>query len=260
MTVNKNLSGGVDINSIIDNSNKRIDGRKSDELREIKLTPNFINSASGSVLIELGNTRVICTASIEESVPGWMRYQKISGGWVTAEYSMLPAATLDRKKRDSATGKINGRTMEIQRLIGRSIRAIIDLEKLGRRQIHLDCDVIQADGGTRTASVTGAFIALKMAVKKLLNEGLIKENPIKESLAAISVGINNQVPILDLCYLEDASAEVDANFVISESGKIIEIQGTAEEEPFSEDELYEMMALAKKGISEIILLQKNLYN
>ena len=260
MTVNKNLSGGVDINSIIDNSNKRIDGRKSDELREIKLTPNFINSASGSVLIELGNTRVICTASIEESVPGWMRYQKISGGWVTAEYSMLPAATLDRKKRDSATGKINGRTMEIQRLIGRSIRAIIDLEKLGRRQIHLDCDVIQADGGTRTASVTGAFIALKMAVKKLLNEGLIKENPIKESLAAISVGINNQVPILDLCYLEDASAEVDANFVISESGKIIEIQGTAEEEPFSEDELYEMMALAKKGISEIILLQKNLFN
>ena len=260
MTVNKNLSGGVDINSIIDNSNKRIDGRKSDELREIKLTPNFINSASGSVLIELGNTRVICTASIEESVPGWMRYQKISGGWVTAEYSMLPAATLDRKKRDSATGKINGRTMEIQRLIGRSIRAIIDLEKLGRRQIHLDCDVIQADGGTRTASVTGAFIALKMAVKKLLNEGLIKENPIKESLAAISVGINKQVPILDLCYLEDASAEVDANFVISESGKIIEIQGTAEEEPFSEDELYEMMALAKKGISEIILLQKNLFN
>jgi len=260
MNNNNNLSGGIDLNSIVDNSVKRIDGRKFDELRKINITPNFIGSASGSVLIEFGGTRIICTASVEENVPGWMRYQKVSGGWVTAEYSMLPAATLERKKRESSFGKVSGRTMEIQRLIGRSIRAIIDLEKLGRRQIHLDCDVIQADGGTRTASVTGAFIALKFAVQKLLDEKLIKENPIKESLAAISVGINNKIPILDLCYLEDASADVDANFVMTKSGKFIEIQGTAEQEPFTEDEFSKMMLLAKKGINDILHLQEELFD
>jgi ribonuclease PH len=173
---------------------------------------------------------------------------------------MLPGATPDRTQRDASKGKIGGRTMEIQRLIGRSLRAVIDLKKLGRRQIYLDCDVIQADGGTRTASITGAYIALSLAVKRLMKEGLLKENPIRDGLAAISVGIHKQVPILDLCYLEDAAAEVDANFVMTHSGKIIEIQGTAEGAPFSKNEFLEMMDLAEKGISELAEMQQSLLN
>jgi ribonuclease PH len=255
-----NLSGGIQIDSVVDNINKRIDGRRADELRPVRITPHFITSAKGSVLIEMGATRVICTASVEENVPGWMRFQKVPGGWVTAEYSMLPGATPDRTQRDASKGKIGGRTMEIQRLIGRSLRAVIDLKKLGRRQIYLDCDVIQADGGTRTASITGAYIALSLAVKRLMKEGLLKENPIRDGLAAISVGIHKQVPILDLCYLEDAAAEVDANFVMTHSGKIIEIQGTAEGAPFSKNEFLEMMDLAEKGISELAEMQQSLLN
>jgi ribonuclease PH len=253
-----NLSGGIDLDTVVNNTDKRIDGRKADELREVKFTKDFITSAKGSVLVEMGNTRVICTASVEENVPGWMRFQKVPGGWVTAEYSMLPGSTQGRNQREATKGKIGGRTMEIQRLIGRSLRAVIDLKKLGRRQIYLDCDVIQADGGTRTASITGAFVALKIAIDRLMKEGLLKENPITEGLAAISVGIHKQVPILDLCYLEDSSAEVDANFVMTESGKFIEVQGTAEGAPFSKEELMEMMTLAEKGIGELVEMQKEI--
>jgi ribonuclease PH len=252
---NINLSGGIDLNAVVNNTDKRIDGRKADELRDVKLTKNYITSAKGSVLIEMGNTRVICTASVDESVPGWMRFQNVPGGWVTAEYSMLPGATQKRTNREATQGKIGGRTMEIQRLIGRSLRAVVDLQKLGRRQIFLDCDVIQADGGTRTASITGAFIALSLAVKQLMKEGLLKENPIKENVAAISCGISKQVPILDLCYLEDSTAEVDANFVMTESGALIEVQGTAEGAPFSRDELVQMLDLAEKGVKELVALQ-----
>jgi ribonuclease PH len=251
-----NLSGGIDLDAVVNNTDKRIDGRKPDELRPVKFTKDFITTAKGSVLVEMGNTRVICTASVEENVPGWMRFQNVPGGWVTAEYSMLPGATQDRSKREATQGKIGGRTMEIQRLIGRSLRAVIDLQKLGRRQIYLDCDVIQADGGTRTASITGAFVALRLAVNRLMKEGLLKQDPIVEGLAAISVGIHKQVPILDLCYLEDSAAEVDANFVMTASGKIIEVQGTAEGTPFSKGELMEMMTLAEKGIGELIEMQK----
>ena len=251
-----NLSGGIDLDSVIDNTNKRIDGRRADELRTVRFTPNFISSAKGSVLVEMGNTRVICTASVDENVPGWMRFQKVSGGWVTAEYSMLPGATHDRTQREVTKGKLGGRTMEIQRLIGRSLRAVVDLQKLGRRQIYLDCDVIQADGGTRTASITGAYVALQLAVQRLMQEGLLKENPVREGLAAISVGIHKEVPILDLCYLEDSAAEVDANFVMTHSGKIIEVQGTAEGAPFSKEELFQMMELAEKGIGELAAMQQ----
>ncbi len=251
-----NLSGGIDLDAIVNNTDKRIDGRKADEMRSVKFTKDFITTAKGSVLVEMGNTRVICTASVDENVPGWMRFQKVPGGWVTAEYSMLPGATQSRTQREATRGKIGGRTMEIQRLIGRSLRAVVDLKKLGRRQIYLDCDVIQADGGTRTASITGAYVALKLAIQRLMKEGLLKEDPIIEGLAAISVGIYKQVPILDLCYLEDSAAEVDANFVMTASGKIIEVQGTAEGAPFSKDELMEMMTLAEKGISELDELQR----
>jgi ribonuclease PH len=251
-----NLSGGIDLDTVVNNADKRIDGRKHDELRPVRFTKDFITTAKGSVLVEMGNTRVICTASVDENVPGWMRFQNVPGGWVTAEYSMLPGATQDRSKREATQGKIGGRTMEIQRLIGRSLRAVVDLQKLGRRQIYLDCDVIQADGGTRTASITGAYVALKLAVDRLMKEGKIKQNPVIEGLAAISAGMNKGVSILDLCYIEDSSAEVDANFVMTESGKIIEVQGTAEGAPFSKDELLEMMSLAEKGIGELIEMQK----
>ncbi len=250
-----NLSGGIDLDAVVDNTNKRIDGRTADELRPVRFTKDFITSAKGSVLVEMGNTRVICTASVDENVPGWMRFQKVPGGWVTAEYSMLPGATQDRTQREASRGKIGGRTMEIQRLIGRSLRAVVDLKKLGRRQIYLDCDVIQADGGTRTASITGAYVALRLAVNRLMKEGLVKQDPIIDGLAAISVGIHKEVPILDLCYLEDSAAEVDANFVMTSSGKIIEVQGTAEGAPFSKDELMQMLDLAEKGISELVEMQ-----
>ena len=255
-----NLSGGIDLDAVVDNATRRIDGRAPDALRPVRMTKDFISTAKGSVLVEMGKTRVICTASVEESVPGWMRFQNVPGGWVTAEYSMLPGATPERTRREAAAGKVGGRTMEIQRLIGRSLRAVTDLQKLGRRQIYLDCDVIQADGGTRTASITGAYVALRLAVGRLMKEGKLKENPVREALAAISVGIGKGVPILDLCYLEDSTAEVDANFVMTESGRLIEVQGTAEGEPFSRDELTRMLDLAEKGIGELIALQKDVLN
>jgi ribonuclease PH len=185
-----------------------------------------------------------------------MRAQNVEGGWVTSEYSMLPSATPDRAKRESTAGKLGGRTMEIQRLIGRALRSVIDLKKLGRRQLYIDCDVIQADGGTRTASITGAYVALRMAVDRLLAEKLLKEDPIKDSIAAISVGIYKGVPLLDLCYFEDSKAEVDMNVVMTASGKLVEVQGTAEEEPFTKEQMAQMMNLAEKGIKELFEAQK----
>lgn len=228
----------------------RPDGRKNDELRPIKIEKNFIKNADGSVLIEFGNTRVICTASIENKVPPFLKDQK--KGWITAEYGMLPRSTPVRMLRESTAGRIGGRTHEIQRLIGRSLRAIVDLEKLGERTIWIDCDVIEADGGTRTASITGGYIALKEAIKRAITVGMLTENPIKDSVAAVSVGIVSGEPRLDLCYAEDSQAEVDMNIVMTGTGKFIEIQGTAEIVPFSKDNLFQLLSLAEKGIREIL--------
>lgn len=228
----------------------RPDGRKNDELRKIKIQKNFIKNADGSVLIELGNTRVICTASIENKVPPFLKDQK--KGWITAEYGMLPRSTPVRMLRESTAGRVGGRTHEIQRLIGRSLRAVIDLEKIGERTIWIDCDVIEADGGTRTASITGGYIALKEAISKAISVGMISENPLKDSIAAVSVGIVSGEPRLDLCYAEDSQAEVDMNVVMTGSGKFVEIQGTAEILPFSKENLLQLIALAEKGIREII--------
>ncbi len=236
----------------------RPDGRKNDELRRIKIRRNYIKPAEGSALIELGDTRVICTASIEEKVPPFLRDQK--RGWVTAEYGMLPRATSVRTSREATLGKTGGRTTEIKRLIGRALRAVIDMEKLGERTIWLDCDVIQADGGTRTASITGAYIALYDAVRVAMDKGLVTKNPLIDSLAAISVGIVGGVPMLDLCYAEDSTADVDMNVVMTGSGKIVEIQGTAESEPFSKDVLNELLRLAEKGIGELGAVQKEIFS
>lgn len=228
--------------------------RAADSLRNIKLTPNFLPHTDGSVLIECGQTMVLCTATIEETVPPFLRGQ--GKGWVTAEYGMLPASTASRMRREAAAGKQSGRTQEIQRLIGRSLRAAVDLDKLGERQITLDCDVLRADGGTRTASITGAFVALSLAVNKLLQNGTLPENPIKEAVAAISVGIVNGVPLLDLDYPEDSGCDCDMNLVMTESQKLIEIQGTAEGEPFDFASLDTLLAVGKKGIAELIEHQK----
>lgn len=234
----------------------RPDGRKNDELRAIRIEKNFIKNADGSALIELGNTRVICTASIENKVPPFLKDQK--KGWITAEYGMLPRSTPVRMLRESTAGRVGGRTHEIQRLIGRTLRAVVDLEKLGERTIWIDCDVIEADGGTRTASITGGYIALVEAINKAMNAGMITENPIKDSIAAISVGIVLGEPRLDLCYAEDSQAEVDMNIVMTGSGKFIEIQGTAEILPFSKENLFQLLSLAEKGIREIIRIINNL--
>ncbi len=234
----------------------RPDGRKNDELRPIKIEKNFIKNADGSVLIELGNTRVICTASIENKVPPFLKDQK--RGWITAEYGMLPRSTPVRMLRESTAGRVGGRTHEIQRLIGRALRAVVDLEKLGERTIWIDCDVIEADGGTRTASITGGYVALVEALKQAMSAGMISENPIKDSIAAISVGIVLGEPRLDLCYAEDSQAEVDMNVVMTGSGKFIEIQGTAEIFPFSKENLLQLLSLAEKGIREIIRIINNL--
>jgi ribonuclease PH len=234
----------------------RPDGRKNDELRKVKITRNFITTAEGSILIEVGNTRVICTASIEDKVPPFLRDQK--RGWVTAEYGMLPRSTNTRTMRESSSGKVGGRTHEIQRLIGRSLRAVVDLEMLGERTVWIDCDVIQADGGTRTASITGAFIALNDAMHKAMRNGIIERNPVKDYLAAVSVGIVNNESRLDLCYSEDSGAEVDMNVVMTGSGRIVEIQGTAESQPFSKESLNALMFLAEKGIGELIRNQREM--
>lgn len=232
----------------------RPDGRKHNEMRDVRITRNFIDSAEGSVLIELGKTRVICTASIEEKVPQFLK--DLNRGWITAEYSMIPRATQTRSSREATAGRISGRTHEIQRLIGRSLRSVVDLEMLGQRTFWIDCDVIQADGGTRTAAITGSFISLAYAFSYALKNRLISKNPIKDYLAAISVGVVDNEIVLDLNYLEDAAAEVDMNIVMTGSGNLVEIQGTAESKPFSQDTLNSMIILAKEGIGRLISLQK----
>lgn len=229
----------------------RADGRNFDQLRPVQITRDINIHAEGSVLIEIGNTKVICTATIEDKVPPFLRGQ--GEGWITAEYSMLPRATEVRTQRESSRGKVGGRTHEIQRLIGRSLRSVVDLKSLGERTIWIDCDVIQADGGTRTASITGAFIALADALRKI--EGT---TVLKEYLAAISVGIVDGKPCLDLCYTEDSSAQVDFNVVMTQSGRIVEVQGTAEGTPFTRGEMDQLIDLAEKGISELMEIQKSL--
>lgn len=231
----------------------RIDARAIDQLRETRITPNYLPHAEGSALIEIGGTKVICAASVEEKVPPFLRNKGI--GWVTAEYAMLPRATNTRTNRE--TLRPSGRTQEIQRLIGRSLRAVVDTSLLGERQILIDCDVIQADGGTRCASITGACVALALAVKKLLIDRKIKRNPIISEVAAISVGMIEGTAILDLNYHEDSNAEVDMNVVCTGTGKFIEIQGTAEREPFNRDQMNEMLALAEKGIGHLFTVQRN---
>ena len=225
-------------------------------MRPVKITPEYIAMAEGSCLIEVGNTKVICTASIEETVPPFLRNS--GKGWITSEYAMLPRSTLTRTPRESSKGRIGGRTHEIQRLIGRSVRAVTDLKKVGERTITLDCDVIQADGGTRTASITGAFIALGLAVEKLLAAGTLKASPIRDFVAATSVGIVDGKVVLDLPYEEDARAEVDMNFVMTGAGKFVELQATAEQDPFDDAQLAELMKLAKKGCGELIAKQREM--
>jgi ribonuclease PH len=233
----------------------RADGRLAEQLRPINFRNHIAPYASGSTLIEWGNTRVICGVTIDESVPRWMKEQNVTGGWITAEYSMLPYSTLQRKPRDISKGKIDGRSQEIQRLIGRAMRAALDLEKVGSRTIWVDCDVLQADGGTRTAAITGAFVALSLAVNKLLAEGKLAQNPIAHGVAAVSVGTVAGQPLLDLCYTEDVAATVDMNLVMNSQGEFIELQGTGEEATFSQRELDALLALGKSGIQQLLALQ-----
>ncbi len=233
---------------------KRLDGRKTSQLRPIKIHEQYQKFALGSCLIEFGNTRVLCAATLENRVPPFLK--GTGKGWLSAEYGMLPASCTERIQRESSKGKVSGRTQEIQRLIGRSLRAVMDFQVLGEQMIWIDCDVLQGDGGTRTASITGSFLALSQAIEKMLKDGLITKNPIKDYVAAISVGIVNGTPCLDLCYTEDSKAEVDMNVVMTGSGKLIEVQGTAEGEPFSEKQMTELLGLAKKGIRDIVRLQK----
>jgi ribonuclease PH len=234
----------------------RIDGRQPDELRPITFERDFTEAASGSVLVSFGRTRVLCTASIDEDVPRWMRGR--GKGWVTAEYSMLPGSSSERVRREVKEGRPSGRTQEIQRLIGRSLRAVCDMVALGERQVIVDCDVLQADGGTRTASICGGYLALHDALARLAQSGVIGEQPLREPCAAISVGIVGGLPMLDLAYSEDVSAEVDMNVVMTGSGRFIEVQGTAEGLPFTRDELGSLLDLGVKGIEEIVSLQQEM--
>ena len=232
----------------------RPSNRTPDQMREVKITRNYTMHAEGSVLVEFGNTRVLCTASVESKVPGWLRGK--GSGWVTAEYGMLPRSTGSRMRREAAGGKQGGRTMEIQRLIGRSLRAAIDLSVLGENMITIDCDVIQADGGTRTASITGGYVALADAIEYLLKDNKIKTNPLLGKIASVSVGIYKGTPVLDLDYDEDSNAETDMNVVMNDAEAFIEIQGTAEGHAFQQDELHSMLELAKNGIAELIQAQQ----
>jgi ribonuclease PH len=234
----------------------RSDGRKPTQMRPLKITPSYIKTADGSVLIEMGDTKVICTAKLEERVPQFLRNS--GKGWITAEYGMLPGSSQTRIGRESARGRVGGRTHEIQRLIGRSLRAIADLKSLGERTIWIDCDVIQADGGTRTASITGAYVALAEATRSWLHRGVIGADPIKDSVAAVSIGVVDGKIHLDLCYEEDSRADVDMNFVMTGSGKFIEVQGTAETSPFTKKQMERMAELAQRGIKELIEAQKKL--
>ncbi len=231
----------------------RHDGRQPHDLRDLKISRDFLSTAEGSVLIEIGGTKVLCTASIEESVPRFLRGK--NSGWITAEYGMIPRSTKTRMDRESVRGKQKGRTQEIQRLIGRSLRAAVDLSRLGERTVFIDCDVIQADGGTRTASITGAWVALNDAMNSLVVSEAVIESPMTNQIAAVSVGIVNNIPVLDLDYVEDSSAQTDMNVVMNESGLFIEIQGTAEHDAFSTSELNGMLELAKVGIQELLELQ-----
>ena len=234
----------------------RADGRAANQLRPLRFTNGIAPYATGSTLIEWGNTRVICGVTVEENVPRWMKEQNVTGGWITAEYSMLPYSTLQRKSRDITKGKIDGRSQEIQRLIGRAMRAAIDLGKLGPRTIWIDCDVLQADGGTRTAAISGSFVALSIAIRRLMAEGKLTENPMSHAVAAVSVGIVHNQPLLDLCYVEDAAAEVDMNLVMNSIGEFIELQGSGEESTFSEDHLAKLLSLGKTGIRELLAAQQ----
>lgn len=234
---------------------QRPDGRSPDELRPITLEADIAPHATGSVLVSFGKTRVICAATIEPGVPTWMKQQGVKGGWLTAEYSMLPYSTHERKARDISRGKIDGRTVEIQRLIGRSLRAIVDLDRLGQNTLWVDCDVLQADGGTRTASITGAYVATRLAVQRLIDEGSLKDNPLADSVAAVSVGLYGDSAILDLEYVEDKDAQVDFNVVMTGQGRFVEVQGTGEEATFSQEQLDGLLGLAQKGLREISAIQ-----
>lgn len=234
----------------------RIDQRHPGQMRPVKVTTEYLATAEGSALIEVGNTRVLCAASIEESVPPFLRGS--GKGWVTAEYSMLPRATATRTPREVSKGRASGRTMEIQRLIGRSLRSIIDLGALGERSVILDCDVLQADGGTRTAAITGAYIALSFALRQMMKFGTLKKSPIRDFVAATSVGIIGGTPMLDLCYQEDSQAEVDMNVVMTGTGRFVEVQATAEKTPFDDEQMAELLALARQGIGELVAIQKEL--
>ena len=233
----------------------RADGRQAGQLRPITFEANIAPYATGSVLVSCGLTRVICAATIEPKVPAWMRQQGVKGGWLTAEYSMLPYSTLERKQRDISRGKLDGRTVEIQRLIGRSLRAVIDLRKLGENTLWVDCDVLQADGGTRTAAITGAYLAARLAVQKLVDTKKIPENPIGDSVAAVSVGVFGGRELLDLAYVEDKDAEVDFNIVMTGRGQFVEVQGSGEEATFTNDQLQSLLVLAQTGLKEVAALQ-----
>lgn len=234
----------------------RLDSRTADQLRAVSFECGIAPHASGSVLVAMGNTRVLCGVMIEENVPRWMKEQRVTGGWLTAEYSMLPYSTLTRKPRDIAKGRLDGRSSEIQRLIGRSMRAVVDLEKLGPRTIWVDCDVLQADGGTRTASITGASVAVTLACRRLVEEKKLPEVPIRQLVAAVSVGVIEGVPLLDLNYEEDKAATVDLNLVATEDGGLVEIQGAGEEATFSHAELLQMLSLGEKGVAALIETQR----
>jgi ribonuclease PH len=241
---------------ISDPGGPRADGRRPGQLRPIRFQNHIAPHATGSTLVECGNTRVICGVTVDENVPRWMKEQGVTGGWITSEYSMLPYSTQQRKARDISKGKIDGRSQEIQRLIGRAMRAAVDLEQLGSRTVWVDCDVLQADGGTRTASITGAMVALALAVQKLQAEGLIQGSPLKSAVAAVSIGIVEGQPLLDLCYTEDAAAAVDLNLVMNGAGEFIELQGTGEESTFTESQLSQMLALGKAGILQLLDAQQ----
>lgn len=234
--------------------------RAADGLRPVNFEAGIAPHAAGSVLVSFGNTKVLCAATIDEAVPRWMQVQKVSGGWLTAEYSMLPYSTLDRKARDISRGKLDGRTTEIQRLIGRSLRAVVDLEKLGPRTLWVDCDVLQADGGTRTAAITGACVAVELAFQKLIGEGKIKETALRQRVAAVSVGVVDGEVLLDLDYAEDKEASVDMNLVMTQNGEFVEVQGSGEEATFGEEALLEMLKVGRSGIERLLALQEATLN
>jgi len=237
-------------------SSMRADGRAPNQLRPLRFQNHIAPYAAGSTLVEWGNTRVICGVTVEDTIPRWMKEQGIKGGWITAEYSMLPYSTLQRKPRDSTKGKIDGRSQEIQRLIGRAMRAALDLNKLGERTVWVDCDVLQADGGTRTAAITGAYVALSLAVEKLMADKELAESPVSHAVAGVSVGIVGGRSLLDLCYTEDMDASVDLNLVMNSAGEFIEVQGAGEEATFTEAQLADLLALGKVGIGELLAAQK----